>query len=58
MTAYWPTREEIDDMGERALQVLWRSLPLATNDEQRDTLERLAIRCEALGLVDARGQLR
>lgn len=57
-SVYWPTLQEINEMGEWALRIMWRSLPRRpANDEQRDVLERLAVRCEALGMVGADGEL-
>jgi len=48
---------DIDAAPESVLAIWWRSLPAPQNDEEKDVVERLAIRCEALGMVDASGKL-
>ena len=51
------TIQDIDDMSPRVLSMFWRTLPLPLTDEERDVVERLAIRCEGCGLVDKDGKL-
>ena len=48
---------DIDAMSLSTLRSMWHGMAQPTNDEERDVSERLAIRAEGCGLVDANGML-
>jgi hypothetical protein len=50
-----PTIPEIDSASRFVLASWWANLPTPRTDEGRDIVERLAIRCEGLGMVDGKG---
>jgi hypothetical protein len=52
------TASVINQADAALLAALWRKLPQPTNDEERDLVERLAIRCEGCGMLDMNGALR
>ncbi len=59
MEQFLPTsNSDIDDAPAFLLRQWWATVPRPTSDEEREVVERLAMRCEGLGLVDAAGKLR
>lgn len=40
------------------LAAMWRKLPPPTNDEERDLVERMAIRCEGCGVIGNDGRVK
>jgi hypothetical protein len=55
----WPTPEVIDSAPLWLVRQFWKDLPKRPeNEKQEQILERIAIICEAHGLVDADGNLK
>jgi len=51
------TYATIDNADAALLAAMWRKLPQPRTDHERDLVERLAVRVEGCGLVNAHGNL-
>ena len=57
--AIWPTLEIVNAAPLRMVKIWWDTLPKRpVTDEQEAILERVAVICEAHGLVDADGKIK
>lgn len=54
----FPTISAIDAADMATLSAWWKSLPPPKSDEEKDVIERFAIRAEGCGLVDEFGNLK